>query len=113
MCVDGAFLCLICAQSERAKTAQSLEKAPIFEKLAHQRVDLPIFQRSMLFRGFVPFSACFRECGLPPFSSDPTSLAQKQKKKGVPGPESLELWVAASEPFRRRASVSAFLCDEG
>ena len=29
------FLCLICGQSQRAKTAQSLEKAPIFEKSAH------------------------------------------------------------------------------
>jgi len=33
----GSFLCLIRVrgQSERAKTAQSLEKAPIFEKSTH------------------------------------------------------------------------------
>ena len=37
------------------KTAQTPEKALIAGKSANQRVDVPIFQKLVLFRGFAPF----------------------------------------------------------
>jgi len=43
----------------------------------------------------------------------PNKLGTETEEKGCPRAETLDLWVTASEPFRRRASVFVFLCDEG